>query len=404
MGIQINGQTDTVTSTTAGGSVTVTPLAASSGLNVGTGASISSPATNVLTLGTNSAERIRINSSGTVGVNTTAVDSQLEVHSATSKINTVTIKTSAGASGYAGLAFMAGQTSAGREKAAIYFQETNGGAHYTGDIVFALNSTSGSAVQVSTSDERVRITSSGNLGIGITNPKGPIHTVNSSYKSLIISNTTTNSTGTGGVIAGDRYTKTNNPFVGFATWDNNTLRKAYVGGGGWNLPEATEIGLYTATTYDETTNAALERLKIDSSGRVTMPYQPYFYADMSSDFTTWVPNNQTQAIVYNRATINVGNHYSTTTGLFTAPVTGVYQFYVGVYSALTSFEQIWYLLNGTRMTSFVNGVTNSNQPGAFFVKLSANDTVGIHPYVNDGNNRTITVNGYHTFFYGHLVG
>ena len=70
MGIQINGQTDTVTSTTAGGSVTVTPLAASSGLNVGTGASISSPATNVLTLGTNNSESVRLDSSGRLGIGT----------------------------------------------------------------------------------------------------------------------------------------------------------------------------------------------------------------------------------------------------------------------------------------------------------------------------------------------
>jgi hypothetical protein len=65
---------------------------------------------------------------------------------------------------------MVGQTSAGREKAALYFQETNGDAHYTGDLVFALNNDSGSAVQVSTSDERMRITSSGKLGIGTDSP------------------------------------------------------------------------------------------------------------------------------------------------------------------------------------------------------------------------------------------
>ena len=75
MGIQINGQTDTVTSTTAGGSVKVTPLAASTGLNVGTGASISSPATNVLALGTNNSERVRIASGGFVGIGTANPDS-----------------------------------------------------------------------------------------------------------------------------------------------------------------------------------------------------------------------------------------------------------------------------------------------------------------------------------------
>ena len=98
-----------------------------------------------------------------VGINTTATSAQLEINSTASKINTATIKTAAGSGGFAGLAFMAGQTTAGREKAAIYFQETNGGAHFTGDIVFALNNDSGSAVQVGTADERVRIRSGGGL-------------------------------------------------------------------------------------------------------------------------------------------------------------------------------------------------------------------------------------------------
>jgi len=40
------------------------------GLNVGTGASVFSPGTNELALGTNSAERVRINSSGNIGIGT----------------------------------------------------------------------------------------------------------------------------------------------------------------------------------------------------------------------------------------------------------------------------------------------------------------------------------------------
>ena len=56
---------------------------------------------------------------------------------------------------------MAGQTTAGREKAAMFFKETNGGAHYTGDLVFAIATSSGSAAQVAASDEVCRITSNG---------------------------------------------------------------------------------------------------------------------------------------------------------------------------------------------------------------------------------------------------
>jgi len=88
MGIQINGQTDIISATDGSltiqgasgnltgdltgnvtGNVNATGLSTfSTGLNVGTGASISSPATNVLALGTNDTERVRIDSSGNVTV------------------------------------------------------------------------------------------------------------------------------------------------------------------------------------------------------------------------------------------------------------------------------------------------------------------------------------------------
>ena len=45
-------------------------VTATGGFVVGTGASVYSPATNVLALGTNNAERVRINSSGNVGIGT----------------------------------------------------------------------------------------------------------------------------------------------------------------------------------------------------------------------------------------------------------------------------------------------------------------------------------------------
>ena len=113
------------------------------------------------------ATAITIDSSERVGVSTTAMAANLEVGSASSKINALTVKTATGSGGVAGISFMAGQTTAGREKAAIFFKETNGGAHYTGDLVFAIATSSGSATQVAASDEVCRITSGG-LAIGGT--------------------------------------------------------------------------------------------------------------------------------------------------------------------------------------------------------------------------------------------
>ena len=104
-------------------------------------------------------------SGGKVGVGTDSIGGLLEVYNATSKINTITIRTGAQANGYAGLAFASNQTSS-REKAAIYFQETSAGAHHKGDIVFAVDNAGGDAGQVATGDEKVRITSSGTVQPG----------------------------------------------------------------------------------------------------------------------------------------------------------------------------------------------------------------------------------------------
>ena len=72
MGIQINGNTDNISATDGGLTVSDLEINQSgistfnNALNIGTGSSIFSPATNTLTLGTNSAERLRIQSNGDV--------------------------------------------------------------------------------------------------------------------------------------------------------------------------------------------------------------------------------------------------------------------------------------------------------------------------------------------------
>jgi len=68
-------------------------------------------------------------------------------------------------------------------------------------------------------------------------------------------------------------------------------------------------------------------LKIDSSGRVTMPYQPAFdahYTSATSGGAGWA-----KMPVWTGTSFNIGGHYSTSTGRFTAPVDGRYFFYAG---------------------------------------------------------------------------
>jgi hypothetical protein len=65
-----------------------------------------------------------------------------------------------------------------------------------------------------------------------------------------------------------------------------------------------------------------ERMRISSAGYVTTPSQPVFYAFRNSSATY---SNNT-ALIFDATGVNTGSNYSTSTGRFTAPVAGNYNF------------------------------------------------------------------------------
>jgi len=145
-------------------------------------------------------------------------------------------------------------------------------------------------------------------------------------------------------------------------------------------------------------------MNIDSSGRVTMPNQPACFAYKSGSGNG---TSDSGAGALNVTGTNNGNHFNTSTGRFTAPVTGVYIFTVICTSAGSQNATYQFLgVNGTRYRDLFEGdayITNSERNASTQVRLTANDVVDFR----NGGSFSVQGSGngnYYSAFMGVLLG
>jgi hypothetical protein len=255
--------------------------------------------------------------------------------------------------------------------------------------------------------EAMRIDSSGNVGIGTTSPTGKF-TVSGGNLDVggiasplvrIIENT-----GTGNpklqLLDINNYTS---PTEGTELWYESNTGNSYL------------TSLFSGGGLIFRTGGTTERMRIDSSGRVTMPYQPSFMAGIASTSDATIAS--TAYVPFNTVTggFNTGSNFSTTNYYFTAPVAGKYFFTCAMYltnSSSATYGMQWgFYVNGA-FKSFTSGDAwgcNSATPNSLggtiefsttaTFDLAANDTVGVRP-----RSANIRIYQGHCYFGGYLIG
>jgi len=163
-------------------------------------------------------------------------------------------------------------------------------------------------------------------------------------------------------------------------------------------------------TIQDATNSNTA-MTVDTAGRVLTPARPAFSAYLTAQ-VSYGSANQYQLVTWNATQFNIGSCYSTSTGKFTAPITGIYQFNAHIYMYNTNLANVNFYINGTRMyrISNVNAASDVNpnsSTGNMLHNLTAGDEVQVYAYATDVSNiyhGDGGATGMTSYFSGYLVG
>jgi len=262
-----------------------------------------------------------------------------------------------------------------------------------------LNTATANTVRVHTAGvERVRVTSSGDVGIGTSNPvAGSGFTADRKLLQVFSSTGSGNAQmhlgGTSGTIidhddSGNTITTLRNLYGASSNSAAMQFQSGYMTFG-------------TSTSY-------IERMRISAEGYVTKPYQVAFRAALSAD--TGISNTSFNKIPYDVTDYNINSSFNTTTNRFTAPIAGKYLFCVlyntyGVGSGSQSRSSIYKNGNRHQMLSmnYVDFTGDHAYTSAIVMNLAASDYIEVFT-ASDDSSYTLSGTFEWNAFSGYLLG
>ena len=237
----------------------------------------------------------------------------------------------------------------------------------------------------------------GNVGVGTISPGSKLAILESTNGNSIFNlrNTSAGSSATSILALGN-----DGALNGAYLVLNSSTNTAGGGGNSLNITNGFNAGMTFGTN-------GTERMRIDSGGRVTMPFQPAFSAfgagsqSLSGAAAFQILQLGAQSTLGSRPT-----GYNTGTYTFTAPVAGTYAFFAKITQTSTT--------TGPAVNVFVNGVSVGSEvainyatsfvstSGFLIIQLAANDAVTAR--VINYNSVSVTMDTTRCSFSGWLLG